>query len=288
MRGLSATPPDPGEVSQDGLLGGAVQLYQPVKGYRAAIDPVLLAAATPVGAIGLEWDPDLPAPGTVAATADGSPQPARCGGATVLDLGCGVGAVSLCLLARVTGLSVTGIELQPAIAAVARQNTMANRVEERFEIVEGEATAAPGEVPRSHFDLVVMNPPYNAHGTVTRPPEDSRAIAHVEGATVLADWIVAARRHLKPRGWLTFIHRADRFPEAISALEDGFGSISLMPIHPHEGQPAGRILVRARKGGRAPARLLPGLIAHRESGGYTAEVEQVLRGTVDLDNRFGR
>ena len=29
------------------FLGGRVRLYQPVKGYRAGVDPVLLAAAVP-------------------------------------------------------------------------------------------------------------------------------------------------------------------------------------------------------------------------------------------------
>ena len=36
--------------SDDRLLGGRVRLKQPKAGYRAAIDPVLLAAAVPTGA----------------------------------------------------------------------------------------------------------------------------------------------------------------------------------------------------------------------------------------------
>lgn len=281
-----AGPLDPGEVSHDRLLGGAVQLYQPVKGYRAAIDPILVAAATPVAAVGLDWDADTPSHLADMPAADddddGDSPPPR----TVLDLGCGVGAISLCLLARVAGLEATGIEIQPALVGLARQNAEANGVAERLTVVEGDAAAAPGEVSRAHFDLAVMNPPFAERGATTPPPNDGRAMAHVEGVAVLDDWIAAARRHLKPRGWLTLIHRADRFPDVVVALANGFGSISLLPVHARENEPAGRILVRARKGGRAPARLLGGLVVHRDDGRTTPEVDQILRGTVDLSTRF--
>ena len=43
MSGPSAVP----GATEDALLGGRVVLRQPAAGYRAAIDPVLLAAAVP-------------------------------------------------------------------------------------------------------------------------------------------------------------------------------------------------------------------------------------------------
>ncbi len=71
------------ETSVDGLLDGRVRLRQPLAGYRAAIDPVFLAAAVPA-------------------------EPSE----SLLDLGCGAGAAALCLLARVPGTRVTGLEIQ--------------------------------------------------------------------------------------------------------------------------------------------------------------------------------
>ncbi|MBC8158750.1 MAG: methyltransferase, partial [Alphaproteobacteria bacterium] len=67
-------------VSEDAVLGGRVRLFQPVSGYRAAIDPVLLAASIQAG-----------------------------GNEQVLDVGCGVGAVALCLAARLKDVRVYGI-----------------------------------------------------------------------------------------------------------------------------------------------------------------------------------
>ena len=84
---------DDGELSTDAFLGGRLSIMQPIRGYRAAADPVLLAAAVP----------------------------ARAGDA-VLELGCGAGVASLCLGQRVPGLIQFGLELQPAYAALARRN----------------------------------------------------------------------------------------------------------------------------------------------------------------------
>src|SRR5687767_14919301 len=89
-------------VSADGLLGGRLRLYQPRRGYRVAIDPVLLAAA-------------------VAA------EP----GERVLDAGAGTGAASLCLAARVPGCVVTGVERDPELLALAMANVGANGMRER-------------------------------------------------------------------------------------------------------------------------------------------------------------
>ena len=75
------------ETTQDGFLGGRLQLYQPKTGYRAGIDPVLLAAACPV-------------------------KP----GEHVLELGCGVGVASLCLaLEAGPSLGVSSLDGRPAV-----------------------------------------------------------------------------------------------------------------------------------------------------------------------------
>src|SRR5580692_7243816 len=88
--------------SDDALLGGRVHLHQPAQGYRVAIDPVLLAAAVPAAE-----------------------------GDRVLDIGCGVGAASLCLAARVPGCRIVGLELQPALAQLAAENAARNAVADR-------------------------------------------------------------------------------------------------------------------------------------------------------------
>jgi tRNA1(Val) A37 N6-methylase TrmN6 len=241
-------------ITEDRLLGGRVALRQPAEGYRAAIDPVLLAAA-------------------VRATA----------GDRVLDLGCGVGSAALCLLARVPDLRVTGLELQPRLAEIARENAVLNGVADRLHIEEGSVLAPPPTLAGQAFDHVMTNPPFLEGGKVRVPPMASKATANVEGEADLAAWIKAAVKFVKPKGRLVVIHRADRLGDLLAALEGrGVGEIRILPLWPKRGRPAGRVVVTARRAVRTPLDLLPGLVLHEDDGGYTAAAEAVLRGAEAL------
>jgi len=248
---LSEPPPD--GTTLDRLLGGRVALLQPAAGYRVAVDPVLLAAAV---------------------------QPPQ--GATVLDLGCGVGAAALCLLARRPDLAVTGLELQPELAALALENARRNGLADRFRVVQGDAARAQPAMPESGFDAVLSNPPHLAAGTGSPTAHAGRSLAHLESSLDLAAWVRRALFWLKPRGRLTLVHRADRLPELLAALGRGAGAVAIHPLWPRAGEPAKRVLLAATKGSRAPSRLLPGLVLH-EGAGFTQVAEAVLRQGAALD-----
>ena len=237
------------DLSDDAFLCGRLRLWQPKTGYRAATDPVLLASACPAAV-----------------------------GETVLDLGCGAGAASLCLGWRVPGLQLTGLELQPAYAALARENALRNGLE--MEVVEGDLTQMP-TVLRRPFDHVIANPPYYPRGGTASPRPGRDAALRAE--LPLASWVAAATPRLRPGGWLTMICGADSLPEVLSALAPRLGSAAVLPLTPRAGRPAGRILLRARKGGRGAFRLLSPFVIHagdqhdgdRES--YTPWANAVLR-----------
>ena len=233
-------------VTEDRLLGGRVVLRQPAEGYRAAIDPVLLAAAAP----------------------------ARDG--RYLDLGCGIGTVAICLASRVAGCRVTGLEIQESLAGLAGENAAANGFSDRIDIVAGDLLDPPERFAEPVFDGVLANPPYQ-DSKQSAPPDGSKAIANREGAAGLDDWIRFAGRVLKTKGWLAMIHRADRVDALSAALHPAFGDVRLLPLWPKPGRPARRVIVLARKGVRSPAALLPGLVLHAEHGGFTPEAEAILR-----------
>jgi tRNA1(Val) A37 N6-methylase TrmN6 len=235
-------------ISEDALLDGRLRLRQPAAGYRTAIDPVFLAAAVPAMT-----------------------------GCRALDLGCGVGAAALCLLARVPEAHVTGLELQPDFAELARENAALNGFAERLRVHCADM-AKPGDVAPGIFDEVFCNPPHQPAGAASPPPDAAKGLATHEGATELADWADAALRFVRPGGGVTVIHRADRLDELLAALGRGAGGFVVFPLWPKRGRPAKRVLLRAVKGAKAPLRLAPGLVLHRDDGSYTAEAEAVLRG----------
>ena len=178
-----------GTLTEDALLGGRVQLLQPARGYRVAIDAVLLAAAV-----------------------DAAP------GQRILDLGAGVGAVGLCLAARLAGCSVVGIELQAPLAELAERNANLNGMAERVRtVVHDLARPLPADLGR--FDHVVTNPPYLAAAVADPSPDPSKALATVESSADMARWLEMATAAAKSAGTLLVIHRSDRLDEILGHLD---------------------------------------------------------------------
>lgn len=242
---------------QNDFLNGRVKAYQPLKGYRAGVDPVVLAASVPA----------VP-------------------GDSVLELGCGVGVAALCLNARVPGLTLTGLEVQADYADLARRNAEVNAA--ALTVVTGDLAQMPPEVRAQSFDHVIANPPYFQRQGGTPAPDQGREKALGED-TPLSLWIDTAIRRLKPGGWLTMINRVDRLPDALSSLDDRMGNIAVLPLAPRAGRMARLFLLRAQKGGRGAFVLLAPVVLHegaqhdgdRES--YTDEVRAVLRNGAALD-----
>jgi len=244
------------DLTEDRILGGRVRLMQPRLGYRAATDPVLLAAAVPA-------------------------RP----GETVLDLGCGVGAASLCLAARVPGLEVHGLELQADYAALARANAAANGAP--LTAHEGDAARPPAALRSISFDHVMLNPPYHAREAAIASPVASRDMANREGDLDVAGWVGAALRRLRPGGWITIIQRAERAPEILAALLGRAGEARLLPLQPRAGRDAKRVLIGARKGARGPFKLRAPLILHeglheRDEDDATEAARAILRDAAPL------
>jgi tRNA1(Val) A37 N6-methylase TrmN6 len=250
-------------LTRDGFLDGRLMLWQPRAGYRAAVDPVLLAAFVPA----------LP-------------------GERVLDLGCGVGTAALCLGRRVAGLELHGLEIQPEYAALARRNAAENAI--GLTVHEGDVARPPPELRTAGFDHVLMNPPFHAPGSVASPVP-GRDVAHRQGAAGLADWIDAGLRRLDPGGRLSVIHAPSALGEILAALAGRAGGVEILPVAPRRGLPARRILVSARKGRGGDLRLWPALTLHEEGeyngseSSYTRDASIVLRGAGGLwqDGRIG-
>src|SRR5262250_212094 len=123
------------ETSEDAILGGRLRLRQPLRGHRVGHDAILLAAAT-------------------------------CARPTerAIELGAGVGAAAFAVAARVPGLKLTLVEIDPVLCALARHNARLNRLEDRVSVFDANAESidslkSAGLSPEN-FDRVLMNPPF--------------------------------------------------------------------------------------------------------------------------------
>jgi tRNA1(Val) A37 N6-methylase TrmN6 len=207
--------------------------------------------------------------------------PARAG-ERVLDIGAGVGVAGLCLLARVPGIELTAVEIDPELAALAAANAERNGLSQQFDIVTADVTppgktlSAAGLVPGSYQHLIA-NPPFYDEGSVREAPDAARAAAHVMNQGGLAAWMRFFAAMGAPNARLTLIHRPDCLGELLRLLGGRFGDVAVFPLFPKTDEAATRIIVQARKGSRAGISLLPGLRLHEDDGRYTAQAEAILR-----------
>ncbi len=217
-------------LTSDAFLGGRLRVLQPKDGYRAGVDPVLLAASVPARA-----------------------------GDSVLDLGCGAGVAGLCVAARVGDVALAGLERQTGYAALARRNAEANGI--GMEVHRGDLSDMPAPLRQRQFTHVIANPPYFDRAASTAARDHGREAALGE-ETPLTAWVEAAARRAAPKGTVTFIHRVERLPDLLAAFDQRLGSLEVLPLIPRQGRRARLVLVRGRKGGRAAFRLHDGWVMH--------------------------
>ena len=235
----------------DDFLGGKVQIEQPVKGYRAGVDAVLLAASIDAST-----------------------------GESVLELGAGVGTASLCLHARVKRLRMTSVELQADYADICKRNAARNQC--GMVVETADFTSLPDHIRQLQFDHVIMNPPYFERSKGASSDDLGRDIA-MAGATDLLDWIKIGSKRLAPKGYLTVIQRIERLPDVLIAAAERLGSVCVRPVTARRGRPAKLFILRARNAGQAPFRMLPPLVMHEgerheaDAEDYTQQVQGILR-----------
>ena len=222
------------------FLDGKVRVDQPETGFRSGLDAVMLAAAVPAQA-----------------------------GEAALELGAGAGTASLCLLARVPDLALTGVEIDKNLTALANGNAATNGMKANF--VCADIFALPPELKRD-FDQVFCNPPFHGEGQIS--PNEMRAAALMDQGR-LEEWLRIGLQRTISGGFFTTILRADRLNEALAALPEK--GVTVLPLWPKAGVSAKRVIVQVRKGSNASFTLLPGLVLHQVNGAWTSEADDVLR-----------
>lgn len=237
------------------IFDGALRLVQPAKGHRAGTDAVLLAASCPRQ------------------------------GRVIADLGCGVGTIGLRAAQVCPEARVLLIDNDETMLALARENIDGNDLAARCQAVRADVLdkgfAGGGSLADVRADVVLTNPPFAEAGQGRASPDPLRASAHVMAGT-LDHWIKGATRLMTAEAELIVVHRADALAALVKAMDGRFGDIRIMPVHPRQGVPASRILLRGRRGSRAPLRLLPALMLHGPDGAFTPQADAIHRGTASV------
>ena len=240
------------QCSLDAFVGGKISLFQPLNGYRANVDSILLAASVNAKT-----------------------------GESVLELGCGVGAVLFSLMSRITGLNTVGIEIQKQYANLAIRNAAYNGF--NADIIECDICSVPDEYKKLKYDHVILNPPFFSLGSSVKMRLGDEDLAKRERNHSLEVWLDVAIKRCAVKGDVVLIHQAERLGQIMKIIDKRLGDIKILPVSSFSGTSAKRILVKGKKGSLSPLKILAPLVMHRDSKlenldkTYTKNVEGILR-----------
>lgn len=234
----------------DTLFNGNLLICQRKRGYRFAIDAVLLAGLTRV-----------------------HPND------RILDLGTGCGVISLIFAYRKLGKRIVGLEIQPELVELARHNVRINEFGERIEIDEGDYRELPRGVEGGSFDLVVSNPPYRRLLSGRLNLDEQRAVARHELKSSVDDVGRAARRVLRDGGRLSIIYPATRLGRLLATVQEyNLSPKQLTVIHSNASSTARLVYLECRKGAGEELRVTPPFFIYSENGAYTEAMRILYEG----------
>ena len=253
------------EVTRDAFLGGQVTLTQPKAGHRAGIDAVLLAATI------------------LHAETEHAPK-------TLLDVGCGPATIGLLAAHRLKNLHVTGVEIEQQLVDLARKNAADNQLGARVKTIHADICQPFQALQElgftaNFYDHVISNPPFydEDHCRISDNNMKRRANSIASGG--LEKWFKFMTTSTRADGQISLIYPADRLDDLIALAAGRFGALEIFPIFPRSGDAAIRIIIRGRKGSRAPLKIYRGLIMHDEDGSFTGAAKDILNNGSPLDFR---
>lgn len=239
------------ENSKNKFLDGRLSIIQQKKGFRAGHDSVLLASSI------------------------NAKKGDRC-----LELGIGVGVVSLCLLTRISDIFVTGIDNDKDIIKLLEKNIALNGFKDNFSIINGDLNDnidSFEELKRHSFDHIFCNPPYYEEGEVFIPTDKNKKNAYIGEKDFINKWIKFSLTFVKSKGSITFINHINNLPRTLSIFSKSMGGITITPIFTNFKKPASRFLISGIRDSKKPIKFRKGIILNNKNGKTPKKIENILR-----------
>jgi len=224
-----------------------IKIRQPVRGYRFALDAVLLAHFL-----------------KISKEEEG------------LEIGSGSGVITILLSRLQTFKKIVAVEIQPSLATLSAENFRLNSIS-NVQVLEMDVRDLKTVLPDPHFDLIFSNPPYRKAGTGKLNPSGQKAIARHEVKMKLEDIFVCAKSFLKPNGRFSlilpdfretdFLHLAERYH---------FHSLEKRYVHSFKEEKPAFFLASLSF---VQAKLIqhPPLVIYDSPGVYTSELQRMLK-----------
>ncbi len=194
---------------------------------------------------------------------------------TILDVGTGVGPLML-YLSKKTKAKIIGIEIQESRYLQALKNIQLNHLEHQLSCLHQDIKTCM----LKDVDMIVTNPPFFKTSETSNKSEDEEdLIARHEVTLTLEELIQSSSRILKFGGYLTMIHRPDRFAEMVDLLNRyDFSVKRIRMVHPYLNHPANHLLIEAMKNGNPGMKVEPPLILYVDKHILTKDMVDIYGG----------
>ena len=234
--------------TQDYLLNRRIKIFQPIDGYRASTDAVIVSSL-------------------VSRIHQGD---------KILDVGSGTGAIALCLASRFEKQKpqIDGLDLQQDLVELSNFSAEANSFCDILHFYHCNIKDKLDFIKPCFYNHVISNPPYTDHDMPS--PNPSKAQAHNHNDFNLTAWIKFCVKMLAPQGMFYMINRAEALDEILATIYGKLGAIKVIPVFTKGNIKAKRVLIMAQKDKKTPTEILPAFHVHTDDG-YTPKAFQILR-----------
>jgi tRNA1Val (adenine37-N6)-methyltransferase len=201
------------------FLFDALNVVQPVKGYRFSVDSIALCAFL----------------------MDQS-------SSETLDIGSGCGIISL-ILSKLDGYgNFTCVEIQPELHRCAEMNVRKYGIKKRFTLINNDIRKHNEFLAGKKFDLIVSNPPFYTVSAGRINPDDSRAVARHEIFLKMEEIFKIIRTLLTEKGRAVLLYPADRLSNIMeNSIKLNLPVAEIVFIHPSPVKPAESFIAVLKK-----------------------------------------
>lgn len=133
---------------------------------------------------------------------------------SVLELGSGNGIISIMLSYYRPTWQITGIDIQPHLVKLAKENSRLAEVDTSFLCSDLKSFSA-----KEKFNLIISNPPYYAIADGKISPKRERAISRHEIMCTMHDVLMAVKRNLTPEGKAYLLYPISRINELLDSAK---------------------------------------------------------------------
>ena len=230
----------------DKILRGKISIIQLKKGYRYGFEAVFLAAFV-----------------------NGYLKKFKKKNFSLVDVGSGVGTISLIIAYKNNGANISAIENNDYYLENANRNILKNNFQKKINSIKGDILNIDTKL-MNRFDVVVTNPPfYDQKQKKSQNELDNYAKRIIN----YENWIDNSLKLLKHKGIIFLIIPTGLLEKSLASLSKKAGSFKIFPIWPDKTKSSKRLILFGKKGGASPTEIMSGIRLFNNKGKITKKAK---------------